>query len=69
MSNEGNYGIAKNSKKTSIKFGKNSNIYVSTAEKGSAIKHINGGPEMSDSTKGAKLNSKQSKATKGKKRI
>ena len=69
MSNEGNYGIAKNNKKTNIKFGKNSTIYVSSAEKGSAIKPINGGPGMSDSTRGAKLNPKQSKATKGKKRI
>lgn len=82
MSNEGNYGIAKNNKKTSIKFGKNSNIFVNSAEcggkmkeriskkeKGSAFKPIQGGPGMSDSTRGAKLNPKQSKATKGKKRI
>lgn len=39
------------------------------SEKGGTFKHIEGGPSMSDSTRGAKLNSKQSKATKGKKRI
>lgn len=36
---------------------------------GGAFKHIDGGPGMTDSTKGAILNPKQNKATNGKRRI
>lgn len=42
---------------------------ISKKENGDTIKPIQGGPGMTNSTEGAKLNSKQSKATKGKKRI
>ena len=45
------------------------NTRISKKEEGSAFKPIEGGPGMTESTKGAKLNAKQSKVTKGKKRI
>lgn len=42
---------------------------ISKKEEGSAFKPVQGGPSMTNSTNGARLNPKQSKATKGKKRI
>lgn len=52
-----------------LKCGGKTKQRISKKEKGDAIKPIQGGPGMSDSTRGAKLNPKQSKATNGKKRI
>ena len=42
---------------------------ISKKEKGSTFKLVQGGPGMTESTEGAKLNPKQSQAVKGKKRI
>lgn len=50
-------------------FAPNEKRRIKKDEKGGAFKRIEGGPGMADSTRGAKLNPRQSKATKGKKRI
>ena len=56
--------------KTSIdKCGGKMKKRISKKEEGSAFKPVQGGPGMTNSTEGAKLNPKQSQATKGKKRI
>lgn len=62
-----NYNDLKNSSVTLNKCGGSMKTRIS--KKGDAIKPIQGGPGMSDSTRGTKLNPKQSKATNGKKRI
>ena len=59
-----NYSTLKNNNQ--IQFGKcGMKKRISKKEEGSAFKPIEGGPGMTESTKGAKLNAKQSKATKG----
>lgn len=63
-----NYSTLKNNNQ--IQFGKcGMKKRISKKEEGSAFKPIEGGPGMTESTKGAKLNPKQSQAAKGKKRI